>query len=191
MDGITGKELRHENRFLVLDTCGAVSQIPRFVSAGLVEVVQRSGMSIAWNELSYISAAGGQYRLCWCVGAINLGNGSSIADLCQDDQDFRTDLGEFRLIGVAPLYQDRTCVSGQSCSIDGIVGQHLSDHTRVMILDTCSMAQKPERFQNEGLLTTVTRKGISVAWPSQGITAAGGLYRLCWCHSLDLDVNTS
>ena len=35
---------------------------------------------------------------------------------CDTDESFRTDFGEFTLIGVSPLAQARTCVAGQRCT---------------------------------------------------------------------------
>jgi len=66
LDGILGKDLRFGDAFLVLDTCSEVSHVPRFIGEGVVEVVQSTGASVAWNSLSFVSAARGQYRLCWC-----------------------------------------------------------------------------------------------------------------------------
>jgi hypothetical protein len=56
------------------------------------------------------------------------------------------DLGPLILIGPSPLFQDRTCVSGQTCLLDGINGQGLTDNDGFMVLDTCGIAPEPERY---------------------------------------------
>ena len=52
-------------------------------------------------------------------------------------EDFQVDLGEFTLIGPAPLSQDRTCVSGQTCWFGGLTGQDLSVLDAFAVIDTC------------------------------------------------------
>jgi hypothetical protein len=62
-----------------------------------------------------------------------------------------------------PDFSDRrTCVSGQPCTIDGILGHHLHVGDTVLILDTCGQTTRlpntpAPRFPNSGKFT-VTRK---------------------------------
>jgi hypothetical protein len=64
-----------------------------------------------------ISTAGGEYRLCWCAGG---------SFKCDVQADFRTDIGALTLVGVSPLSQHRTCISGRHCSLHHVQGVHLN-----------------------------------------------------------------
>ena len=56
---------------------------------------------------------------------------------CVQSAAFRVDAGSLVLVGPAPLEQHRTCVSGQTCSLDGLSGYHLSESDSFLVLDTC------------------------------------------------------
>ena len=182
---ILGYNPSENDRVMMLDTCGTDSLIPRSIADGrsVLNTVS-SGSVVDWGN-AYFTAAGGRYRMCWCTSAFDV----TIQPLeCAWPQDFNIDFGVFTLKGPAPLEQDRTCVSGQTCKIDGIVGVGLSSLDSMLVLDTCGMDTKVPRFAQEvltarraeadtGLLNTV----LSVVWGSTPVTAAGGVYRLCWC----------
>jgi hypothetical protein len=77
-----------------------------------------------------VTAKGGQYRLCWCAGSqqglMHAKRSSHVGEHgCSAIRDFRTDLGELVIVGPSPLNQDRTCVAGQTCRVDGLTGIHL------------------------------------------------------------------
>ena len=76
------------------------------------------------------SAAGGQYRLCWQAGLQSNGT-ESIAESW-------IDMGSFTLIGPS-TGAARTCLSGQSCQVDGLLGHHLSANDSFVVMDTCSL----------------------------------------------------
>ena len=75
----------------IMDTCGVTSAIPRWGNEGIAETFLGidSGASFSWQH-DAVSAAGGNYRLCW-YGASLLANQSvtlqdtrrSIASFCQ------------------------------------------------------------------------------------------------------------
>jgi hypothetical protein len=116
-------------------------------------------------------------------------------------------MGEFTIIGPSNLYQDRTCVSGQTCFFDGVLGQHLSTRDVFRMLDTCgtdvvhydrndSLSLNASNSSVEvqdgvdgdlpnilGYITNVqlTRSGAAVWWGDVQATFQGGQYRLCWC----------
>lgn len=103
--------------------------------------------SFFWGSTA-LTAPGGVYRLCWCAGGFT----------CSQSEDFKMDVGELHLIGPRlvgpfvtpqtlphnlaaigphnPLSQDRTCVAGQTCALDGFTGHMLQDGDRVLLLDT-------------------------------------------------------
>ena len=94
--------------------------------------------------------AGGQYRLCWCAGKLGA-NGSNVSNessadsysSCSHLEDFRVDFGGLLVMGVAPLKQSRTCVSGASCIVEGFTGFGLTSADGYMILETCGVHSGP------------------------------------------------
>jgi hypothetical protein len=83
-----------------------------------------------------VTAAGGQYRLCWCAGGQD----------CALPAQHKVDFGRLTLIGPA-LDHQYTCVSGQSCRLDGLQGQYLnSENGVIMVLDTCGSSYTQGSF---------------------------------------------
>jgi hypothetical protein len=74
MDGFAGTihGLNSADRMLLLDTCGLASSVPRFINSGQAARVTGSGSIVTWGTVE-VTAAGGQYRLCWC-GGIDVNN---------------------------------------------------------------------------------------------------------------------
>ena len=89
-------------------------------------------------------------------------------------------LGILVVLGPAPLVQDRTCVSGHVCSLSGFQGEGLTLSDEIRIMDTCGLDEVIPRAPRSGHFTLVSRSGAAVTWGAQQLTAAGGIYRLCW-----------
>ena len=172
LDGFESLGFLLGDRLLMLDTC-AGSPMPDYLDALLVTGPDRS--AIQWRG-SALSAPGGQYRLCWCgtTGA-NASNATATPDDCG------VDAGELTIIGVSPLEQHRTCISGQSCSVTGITGQSLSSEDAFMILHTCATDASVARLVGQA---PASQGGGAVRWDSVPLSSAGGIYRLCWCSGL-------
>ena len=51
--------------------------------------------------------------------------------------DALKDVTGLTILGVEVGTHEYTCVSGQTCTLDGIFGYGLTDSDRVMILETC------------------------------------------------------
>ena len=170
LSSITGQHLSVSDQFMLLDSCGAQGAIQRLTTSGLLSSLTTSGATVSWGTSS-LTAAGGIYRLCWCANLF----------VCDQAEDFRTDLGEFTLIGPRELDQDRTCVSGQTCKLDGLLGQHLSLEDHWLVLDTCGLGHRVPRFAFAGSTQSIVASGARVSWGAVAPTAAGGEYRLCWC----------
>ena len=168
-DGFLGKELSDLNKILLADTCGVASmpssQITSLNTFGVSAVV-------SWGSLEI---SGGVYRLCWCSGQ---SDGSNIV-ACQAAEDFQTDAGSLTVIGVSPLGQEKTCISGFPCEIDGITGIYTSSGDQFLVLQTCGVSTTVPGFPASGVSQEVRASGMAVFWGS--ITAAGGKYLLCWC----------
>jgi hypothetical protein len=129
-------------------------------------------LRVSWGSLP-VTAPGGQYRICWCANGYD----------CHTSGKFLIDMGTLTLIGPSPLSQDRTCLSGQTCSLFSIDGLHLSKLDDLWILDTCQVAPIIPRMPYT-LDTTIVKADASGArpiWADTPSTAAGGQYRLCWC----------
>ena len=191
---LVGQHLADGDALLVLDTCGTSSGVvPRFSGAaadggaGHSSQVAIGGASVSWGSTAP-SSQGGVYRLCWCAAGFT----------CDVPESFRTDLGQLHLVGPAPLTQGRTCVSGQTCRLDGALGESLSTDDRVVVLDTCgALGAAPARFPAEGFDTgkgsipSGTVLGASwYSWGTTEVTAQGGEYRLCWCAASTGPCNT-
>ena len=170
--GVLGNGLAEDDSYMLLDTCGFANSLVDHVGKGGVALLSSrlnsSGVDISWE--SRISAPGGSYRLCWCGADVS----------CSSSESFRTDVGSLMLIG-PNLKQDRTCVSGQSCLVDGIVGQNLADGDRLWILDTCGTRSTGDGFfADSWLAQPAVASGTSFFWDALE-TLPGGQYRLCWC----------
>ena len=172
-DGLLGQHLSVNDVIQVLETCGVDPVIERFPTAGQVSRVDASGAAVTWGS-DPVSAAGGRYRLCWCTTS---------ESQCSLARDFATDFGELTVIGTSPMRQDRTCMSGQACSIEGLTGSFLSDGDLWMAMDTCGQSNFIPRFSHAGVPSLVEASGSAVSWGSVAPTAAGGQYRLCWCSA--------
>lgn len=117
VEAVTGLGLADGDAFAILDTCGSTAAaVPRMPQLGRPTRLLRSGAAISWGSAA-ATAAGGQYRLCWCAAGLE----------CSAADAFRVDAGRLELVGVAPLVQARTCVSGRTCAVDGIKGWRIAD----------------------------------------------------------------
>ena len=112
--------------------------------------------------------AGGRYRLCWCAAGFSCGV-----------EDFRVDIGSLDMLGPAPLYQHRTCTTGQLCSFETLLGYHVEASDLTAVLSTCGDASVPIRLPSSGRLQTTLAGQDS--WDGPVISASGGRYCLCWC----------
>lgn len=151
-----------EGHFSILDTCGEAMRTPsRFSPVG-----NGTNMSSPPFLVEAVPRLGGQYRLCWCGRAS-----------CEDISAGSTDTGAVFVLGPS-LEQDRTCISGRSCFIDGILGLGLTSGDKALILDTCGVSLYVPGLHDAGIATGMSNRS-SFAWPS--VSANGGEYRLCWC----------
>jgi hypothetical protein len=123
---IEGLGLSDGDRLAVLDTCGvAEDHIPAFAGGDASVSATASGMIIAWSGAA--TPAGGVYRLCWCA----------VGFRCSQSEDFVVDAGALLVKGPAKE-QARTCVAGQTCVVDQILGTGLSQSDKIVLLDTCA-----------------------------------------------------
>jgi hypothetical protein len=111
LDGLYGQHLLSSDSYFILDTCGLDTVVARLPQEGLFDVATNSnGSRIGWgvgSSLLRLTAAGGEYRLCWCAGTYS----------CTLTEDLRVDMGRITIMGPAPLYHARTCVGGQTCHV--------------------------------------------------------------------------
>ena len=136
-----------------------------------------------------MSVSGGQYRLCWCAGKSIEPNGTSanVSDVfatCSFSTEYIVDMGGLLILGVSPLHQSKTCVTGMSCIIDKITGYGLSYDDSYAILDTCGLVSQPYAGTFSILQTsnfTKSASAITTRWLSEDVIVHGGSYRLCWC----------
>jgi hypothetical protein len=137
------------------------------------------GVGSSNNALDGDLPKGGQWWICYC---------SNIED-CIDRSSYTVSVGNLTVKGPTPLTQDRTCVAGQTCVLDGISGQDLEDGDRIMILDTCGVPSVNLGYGNVGGLDNWPNQGISEGATIAGsrfsftsiVPAIGSTYRLCWC----------
>lgn len=148
----------------VLATCGLGSHAEGLPTSGLLRWTPDGSQRL--RSQAVITAAGGEYRLCWC---------SRVKGSCAVPSEAGVDLGRLVVVGPAPLDQHRTCVSGRTCAVRGSLGQHLMPLDTVLLMDTCgaphAIAQVP--------LVLLEAAAPQAAAPY--LTAAGGRYQMCWC----------
>ena len=156
---------------IVLQTCGEVSSGQEPSMSHAVATLSTNGSRIDFGD-AFFTASGSEYRLCWCSG--NFG--------CNSPADFRVQLGLLKIMGMAPLNQDRTCISGQTCVVHGLQGEGLSTSARVMVLNSCGTASLVSNLVLNGVAEAVEDQGTTMNWGSTPFTASGGNYRLCWCQ---------
>lgn len=121
-----------------------------------------------------LTVAGGEYRLCWCVGA------------CNNFTDYSIEIGNLILQGPSPLSQDRTCVAGHVCSLN-VLGV-ASENERLLVQETCGDGKTPLGWPNFGqsLPNSPLQAGEGTfSWGDVVVSSAGGVYRLCWCGAGD------
>ena len=92
---------------MILDSCGVPSNLEQFSNFGMSSEARAVGQAHLWTNV--VTSKGGTYRMCWCAGGMS----------CSLQEHFRVDMGTLMLAGPAPLQQDRTCVSGQTCFMSG------------------------------------------------------------------------
>ena len=174
-DGFLGTHISSRNRILVADTCGQ-SSAPSAMSIASVSAASGHSAVVSWA--GPLKVSGGTYRLCWCSGEVG-------ARPCYGSQDFRTDVGALTVVGVSPVRQDRTCVSGVPCTIDGLVGTYITGSDSYLVLDTCGFGSSVvPGFPGTGV--ALQASGALISWGAVRITAAGGNYALCWCPGSSL-----
>jgi hypothetical protein len=172
--GLRGQDLSSMDKLLLLDTCGSPQSL---LSRGLdlMSTVSplNGGVASFSTGLLHITAAGGKYRMCWCAGGF----------ACERAYAFSVDVGELTLIGPAPLQQDRTCVSGQTCVLDFLTGEHLSLNDVWLLVDTCSTVTYHAQFNHMQVANEQPGSSFDATIVASTLlpTLAGGRYQLCWC----------
>ena len=163
---------------------GEAVAAPASAASGVIgdHLVARSGAGFSWGS-RVITAAGGDYRLCWCAPqAPSTGaTGAPIAQPvpCVREEDF-VDVGTLTV--VAPTRGSWTCVAGTTCLLDTRpgaatdvpLGHHLAVGDALYVMDTCGTFPA-SRFPRVDVVDPAS------AWSLAEVTAFGGQYRLCWC----------
>ncbi len=161
---------------MILDTC-AVSRDSGPAPKMLAGNVSNSGpQHTIWTaeQLLTSDVFGGIYKLCWC----------SAVGSCISASDFHIDIGNFLMLGPVPFTQDRTCVAGLSCVMDGIVMHGSIEEGSVSIMDTCGRRNHMNFAVTSSESWQSGQSGQSV-WSLQLALSfssfSSGSYRLCWC----------
>ena len=137
--------------------------------------IANEGLAVQFNVP--LSGPGGEFRLCWCAAGFD----------CSSQSSFLVDFGVLEIFGPSPLNQDRTCIAGQTCQLESLLGPvSISTSTLnmyVSILSTCGTRASVEGLPQGGLLSSnLTDTDSSVlGFGSLRTATEGGEYRLCWC----------
>ena len=110
-----------------------------------------SAVSVWLVSSGAMSISGGQYRLCWCAGLVDVvdvfdditnstDNSTSqtpqaasnfsnptLVTTCSTASDYRVDFGGLLMLGATSIYNDFTCISGQLCELDDVVRGFVQD----------------------------------------------------------------
>ncbi|CAE8676814.1 unnamed protein product, partial [Polarella glacialis] len=167
-----------------MDTCSA-GEVPVFDLSSFIR--STSPASDTLSVPSVTNTFGGQYRLCWCSA------NAWPAGWCSSVEALRVDLGGLTLIGPSSFSQDRTCVAGQTCLVDGFDGYLLQSSDSYMVLASCAAGSRaPEGIPRADALSSdwsgsfvLSADGVlrspSLRFGSTSVTSVGGIYKLCWC----------
>lgn len=109
-------------RDVATTTISTLSTVVAMATAATTVSITTSRAPIAPCAAEASAFAGGEYRLCWCAASFP----------CSSVESFCVDVGVLVGIGPAPLQQRMTCLSGRRCSVEGVLGTHLSDGDRVL-----------------------------------------------------------
>ena len=84
---------------------------------------------------------------------------------------------------VGPSFgQHRTCVSGQTCFIDGLELESATNADSFMVMDTCALPDAVVRgWPAAAVASTVAASGTSAYWGDSVVLGTGGKFRICWC----------
>jgi hypothetical protein len=161
------------DRLLVADTC-AVRGYPQQRIVGVPSAAPPEGPGLSvWN---LATTGGGQYRLCWCAAGFDC-----------DDAALYLDRGRVDIVGPTAEFIHRTCIAGQTCVVRSVEGAYLSAADSLMVMDTCGVAAAaifapvgsvPTASPGTAVSSTVAN---AYSFATRLWTAAGGVYRLCWC----------
>ncbi|CAE7355974.1 agaA33 [Symbiodinium natans] len=166
VDSLEGTHLNAQDQFAVLATCGSLTEVGGLPNSGWF-TSNLTVQGLGFQDVR-ITGQGGTYRLCWC--AHDQG--------CTKPAQFRVDLGQFHVVGPAPLEQSWTCINGQTCSLDSLTGIDLAEYDRVVVMETC-MVNQVGRFPWTVLPLAASASGSSYQFEPERLTS--GQYRLCWC----------
>ena len=116
---------------------------------------------------------------------------------CGHAEHFRVDAGTFTVRGPV-LHATMTCVSGQPCVMDDMLGQHLMDGDRLLVLDSCGTNDDNlvSKLPRSGLTVQASASGSSLDFDGFAVTASGGVYQLlslpgCLVSICSVDVGTA
>ena len=148
----------------VLGTCGTREAVEGLPSGGLLSNLTADLLGFGSAK---IAAKGGEYRLCWC----------GFNQDCSQPSQFRVDVGRFWVIGPA-LEQSWTCINGQTCNVNALLGEGLGEYDMLAVMDTCRQ-NDVNRFPWTVLPMAATQSGASYEFMPTRL--ASGQYRMCWC----------
>ena len=134
-----GTMLSGADSYMILATCGASGIIDGLPDAGFLSLIPAAednstcvgGECKLTFGTTVVTAAGGQYRLCWCAAG----------RACHAEEDFKVTVGGFELIGPFKMTPGRTCIAGQTCLVDGVLGNGLADTDSIALLETCGIRE--------------------------------------------------
>ena len=147
-----GTMLSGADSYMILETCGISGVIQGLPDAGflsLLPAAEDNATCVGGEcELTFgttlVTAFGGQYRLCWCAAG----------QACSTEEDFKVTVGQVELIGPYGATLGRTCIAGQTCVVDGILGNGLIGSDSLALLETCGtrdlVAQAPATSHSSG-----------------------------------------
>ena len=173
---VHGQDLSSNDSIVMLDDCSSGTYSAGLLSEpGNMKITLISSETLSIQFDVPITAAAGTYRLCWCQ-PLN----RDISDACDFATEHSVDLGQMTLLGPT-LSQQRTCIAGQQCTIEGLsLGESWTPQHTVIVLDTCSEISFVKGWPT-GAIFSVQSSGASLSFGSAVVTAPGGTYELCWC----------
>eukprot|EP00913_Durusdinium_trenchii_P024286 g22800.t1 len=171
------------------------AQVVGIESQGISQKLQPNASDFRWGS-SLLSAAGGDYRICWCAGHELDGTPRA----CEVASDFVVDVGTLSING--PMGgQSWSCSTSRPCAIENLQGAGLTvnlgqdsskritdrqrlGHDRFLVkVGDCFGGATLRGLHWASDLTLVDSNGTTanVSWGNESVAAEGGEYRVCFC----------
>ncbi|KAF4658837.1 hypothetical protein FOL47_007803, partial [Perkinsus chesapeaki] len=180
--GLKGYKLGPGDSLAVMPSCGLAQGIrgvgdQRSRWQGISQP-SSDGQSFCWSIARYVAVIPGNYSLCWCS--------SKMACTARGGREFRSFAGKLTFSGPYSDHVFEPVAVGNNLTLEGVSGVGLGKGDRLAILPECGADISVSGIPPLGGsdipgLSYPSDEGTSFTWGEGGVTAAPGVYSVCWC----------